>query len=124
MVAAARSIVKELQLSGFHGFDFIIEEATGQAHLIEINPRATQINHFPRCKGPDLTQALFGALSGSVGGTVERQWPIDEVALFPQEWQRDPNSKWLSSAFHDVPREEPELLRYFGFSEVKDRLPS
>ena len=118
MVAAAGAIVKELQLSGFYGFDFILEEATGRAHLIEINPRATQINHFPGQKNLDLTQALFNAMCGRVGAIAEKRWPANEVALFPQEWQRNPNSKWLSAAFHDVPREEPELLRYFGFSEA------
>jgi hypothetical protein len=120
MVAAARAIVKELQLSGFHGFDFVIEKATGRAYLIEINPRATQINHFPGWKYLDLIQTLFNVTSGRVGATAEKRWPVDEVALFPQEWQRDPNSKWLSAAFHDVPHEEPELLRYFGYSEVEE----
>jgi hypothetical protein len=118
MVAAARAIVAKLQLSGFHGFDFVIEEATGRTHLIEINPRATQINHLPGRGDLDLTQALFNAVSGHPGVTVERQCQVEEIALFPQEWQRSSDSKWLSCAFHDVPREEPELLRYFGFSEA------
>ena len=32
------------------------------------------------------------------------------VALFPQEWQRDPSSKFLATAFHDVPWEDPAVL--------------
>jgi hypothetical protein len=35
----------------------------------------------------------------------------DIVTLFPQEWMRDPASPFLTSGYHDVPWEEPELLR-------------
>ena len=45
MKAAARAIVRHLGLSGMCGFDFVLD-ATGAAHLIEINPRATQVNHL------------------------------------------------------------------------------
>jgi hypothetical protein len=33
------------------------------------------------------------------------------VALFPQEWVRDPNSQHLKAGvFHDVPWDEPDLV--------------
>jgi len=32
------------------------------------------------------------------------------VALFPQESWRDPDSGYLTSAFHDVPRHVPEFI--------------
>jgi hypothetical protein len=35
----------------------------------------------------------------------------DTITLFPQEWMRDPASPFLTSGYHDVPWEEPELLR-------------
>jgi hypothetical protein len=35
----------------------------------------------------------------------------DTIALFPQEWIRDPHSSFLRSAYHDIPWEEPELVR-------------
>jgi hypothetical protein len=35
----------------------------------------------------------------------------DTIALFPQEWIRDPASSFLRSAYHDIPWEEPELIR-------------
>ena len=120
MVAAARSIANHLQLSGFYGFDFILEEKTGRAYLIEINPRATQINHFPGQNNRDLAATLFEAICGRAGGCTAQRWPTEEVALFPQEWQRDPKSPWLSTAFHDVPHEEPELLRYFGYRAAEE----
>jgi predicted ATP-grasp superfamily ATP-dependent carboligase len=115
MTAAARSIARHLQLSGLYGFDFVLDDDTKQAKLIEINPRATQINHFPACAGPDLPTALFGSLSGETATNPAERASHDEVALFPQEWQRDPNSELLSTVFHDVPYEEPELLRFFGY---------
>ena len=34
------------------------------------------------------------------------------IALFPQEWQRDPSSPLLREAYHDAPRTQPELLRH------------
>jgi hypothetical protein len=33
------------------------------------------------------------------------------VAHFPQELQRDPNSRHLAEAFHDVPVDDPDLLQ-------------
>ena len=35
----------------------------------------------------------------------------DTIALFPQEWTRDSESTFLQTAYHDVPWEEPELIR-------------
>jgi hypothetical protein len=115
MIAAARSIARHLKLSGFCGFDFVLDDDKSQASLIEINPRATQINHFPGYDSPDLPAALFGAICGKEVINPSNSWSTDEVALFPQEWKRDPASEWLSKAFHDVPFEEPELLRYFEY---------
>ena len=114
MVAAARSIARHLQLSGLCGFDFVLDDDAKQAKLIEINPRATQISHFPACEGADLPTALFDSLSGETVGNSAKRAPHGEVALFPH-WQRDPNSELSSTAFHDLPYEEPELLRFFGY---------
>jgi hypothetical protein len=35
----------------------------------------------------------------------------DTIALFPQEWIRDAESPFLRLAYHDIPFEEPELIR-------------
>ena len=45
--------------------------------------------------------------------------PFGEVALFPGEWRRDRRSKYLLGAFHDVPREEPEFLHFYGYAAEK-----
>jgi len=111
MSAAAEIMVRQLNLSGLHGFDFMLEAHTGDAHLIEINPRATQVGHLTLGSGRDLPAALYAALSGESVHAAPKITDNDTIALFPQEWMRDPASPFLQSGYHDVPWEEPELLR-------------
>jgi len=111
IVSAAEKMVRRLNLSGLHGFDFMLEAQTGNAYLIEVNPRPTQVGHLKLGPGRDLPAALRGAISG---GRVLESTKItdnDTIAFFPQEWQRNPESIFLRSAYHDVPWQEPELLR-------------
>jgi hypothetical protein len=35
------------------------------------------------------------------------------IALFPQEWQRDPASPFIAGAYHDVPWDAPALVRAY-----------
>jgi len=110
MAATAEKMVRRLKLSGLHGFDFMLENETQNAYLIEINPRATQIGHLRLGPGRDLPAALISALTGE---TIREQAALtkrDTFALFPQEWIRDPQSPYLTSAYQDVPWQEPELL--------------
>ncbi len=109
---AARQIAAALNLSGFYGFDFVIEERTGQPLLIEMNARATQIAHLPRNEGGDLAAAALSALTGRPIAPRPSAIAEDVVALFPQEWYRDPASSYLRTGFHDVPWSEPELVSY------------
>jgi carbamoylphosphate synthase large subunit len=111
MSAAAEAIVRRLNLSGMQGFDFMLEAHTGNACLIEINPRATQVGHLRLGPGRDLPAALYAAVSGEAENSAPKVTENDTIALFPQEWMRDPDSAFLRSAHHDVPWEEPELLR-------------
>ena len=111
MSAAIEKIVGRLNLSGLYGFDFMIEEDTGNAFLIEMNPRATQTCHLPLGPGRDLPAALWSTLSEEPLGETKSVTDKNEIALFPLEWQRNPASHFLSTAYHDVPWDEPELLR-------------
>jgi hypothetical protein len=104
-------MARRLNLSGLHGFDFMLEGETGSAHLIEINPRATQIGHLALGPGRDLPAALYSAFSGEPVHAAPKVTENDTITLFPQEWMRDPASSFLASGYHDVPWEEPELLR-------------
>jgi hypothetical protein len=111
MTTAVEKMVRRLNLSGIHGFDFMVDSNTGHAYLIEINPRTTQVGHLNLGQGRNLPAALCAALTGSAVQTAPKATDKDTIALFPQEWMRDPSSPFLRSAYHDVPWEEPELIR-------------
>ncbi len=111
MSFAVEAMARRLGLSGFFGFDFMLEENTGRAYLIEVNPRSTQVGHISLGAGHDLPAALYAALSGTSVRASPKVTENDTVALFPQEWIRDSNSPFLRTAYHDVPWEEPELVR-------------
>jgi hypothetical protein len=110
MAMAAERMVRRLGLSGFFGFDFMLERGAGNAYLIEINPRSTQVGHLSLGPEKDLPAALYAALSGDAVRPRPRVTERDTIALFPQEWIRDPQSSYLQTAYHDVPWEEPELV--------------
>ena len=105
-----QKVARRLHLSGWHGFDFMLEAHSGNAYLIEINPRITQVGHLALGPGHDLPAAFYAALSGSPVQEAPKVTDKDTVALFPQEWIRDPGSEFLRSAYHDVPWEEPALV--------------
>lgn len=111
MDSAIARIVGRLGLSGLHGFDFLLEEHTGNAYLIEVNPRPTQVGHLTLGQGRDLPAALYGAVTGTEPEDLPAVTDKDTIALFPQEWIRNPRSVFLRSAYHDIPWEEPELIR-------------
>ncbi len=110
MCDAVEKIARRLHLSGWHGFDFMLEAHTGNAYLIEINPRITQVGHLAFGPGHDLPAAFYAALCGSPIREAGKVTDGDTVALFPQEWIRDPASEYLRTAYHDVPWEEPALV--------------
>jgi hypothetical protein len=118
MDRAAKVLASRLKLSGFDGLDFILygeseDEESGTPWLIEMNSRATQIAHLALGPGHDLAAAAFSA----IGGVPVHPRPLltteDTIALFPQEWERDPNSQWIRSAYHDVPWDAPALVRTY-----------
>ena len=109
--AAVEKIVRRMSLSGFCGFDFMLEAKTGNAYLIEINSRATQVGHLTLGAGRDLPAALYCAVTGHPKPVVPALTENPTIALFPHEWARDPQSEFLRTAYHDVPWETPELLR-------------
>jgi carbamoylphosphate synthase large subunit len=108
---AAETMARRLNLSGLYGFDFMIESETGNAYLVEINPRSTQVGHLSLGPGRDIPAALYAALSGKAVKPTPKITEKDTIALFPQEWIRDAESPFLRLAYHDVPLEEPELIR-------------
>jgi hypothetical protein len=110
MLDAARRIVGHLGISGFCGFDFVLEEDTRNAYLIEINPRATQINHLVLRAGGDLVAML----RARVGGRPLRERPVtterDTIALFPRAQAGGGESKLIADAYDDLPYGEQGLV--------------
>jgi hypothetical protein len=110
MLDASERLASRLQLSGFHGFDFVIENRTGAAYLIEMNPRCTPLCPLQLGGGRDMVAALCKEVSG--GATVQR--PItttqSQIAYFPQAWRWNPESELIRSSYHDVPWSESALV--------------
>lgn len=105
---ASRLVAKHFGLSGLHGMDFI-RDADGHVHLLEINPRATQGGTLGFGPGRDAPAALATCVKpDAVHPTGIKN---DVVVIFPREWQRDPSSPYLASAHHDVPWDDPAVLR-------------
>jgi carbamoylphosphate synthase large subunit len=110
---AATLIAAKFQLNGFHGLDFVMENSTGRAWLIELNPRCTQLGHLRLPVQGELAGVMVAKLRNT-----EILPPLPEdciegetVAFFPQTFTWNPKSIYLRSGYHDVPWEEPALLR-------------
>lgn len=110
MSGGIEKMVRRLNLSGIHGFDFMLEAETGEPHLIELNPRAPQVGHLAFGPGCDLPGALYTVLTGDAAPSSPALPDDAAIALFPHEWIRDPMSPVLREGHHDVPWEEPGLV--------------
>ncbi|MES2393705.1 MAG: hypothetical protein V4555_18855 [Acidobacteriota bacterium] len=109
MEAAMRTVVAEVGVSGFCGFDFMVDGE--KPLLIEMNLRPTQLAHLPLGPGKDLVAAYVRAI---VGVDVADRPAATEgglIALFPQEVKRDAASHWLREGYHDVPWGQERLVR-------------
>ncbi len=109
MMNAAGKIAHRLSLSGFFGLDFMIEDGSGEANLIEMNPRCTPLTHLQLGKGRDLVEALWAQVSGQSLREIPPVTQNAMVAYFPQASMC--KSKFLESSFHDIPRGEDDLIR-------------
>jgi hypothetical protein len=107
---AARRIVRRLGLSGFCGFDFVIETATGRAQLIEMNQRATPLAHLAWGADRDPAGALAARLAPGQKARPAMT-SCDTVAFFPGAWKIDPGNPYLAAAYRDIPLGEPDLVR-------------
>ena len=101
-----------LDLHGLVGAQYMIEPDRGAALLIEIHRRMLPATHAGGLVGVDLAAALRACVDGVPwtgptdlpGGTGRR------IALFPQEWYRDPESGWLAKLPSDAPWHDPRLF--------------
>jgi len=109
LVRAAELLTARLGLSGFFGLDFVLEERTGDAYLIELNPRCTQLGHLPLAQG-DLAGALCARLWGRRAESSAAPVVSDLVAFFPQAIQWGVREELIKSSYHDVPWEQQSLV--------------
>jgi hypothetical protein len=126
MAQAACILTRRLQLSGFHGLDFILEPRSGAAYLIEMNPRCTQLGHLPIAGQKDLAGLLCGEL-GAVAPHSPEESPgngltaSDTIAFFPRALQTDPQSSDLRDGYQDAPWAEPRLMEELLKEDWPDR---
>lgn len=98
MDEAAAKIAARFRLSGLHGLDFV-RDGDGVPHLIEVNPRATQICHLPL--DGDLAAALLEVPARPAVTDLKR------IALFPQLL----TSETPPQVYRDIPWDDPKVLR-------------
>ncbi|WP_158743699.1 ATP-grasp domain-containing protein [Acidisphaera sp. L21] len=114
MQSAVEKLVAALGCSGFVSFDFILDEATGRASLIEMNPRPIATTSLGALFGHDPCAALLDHLSGQTAARVEADPAMPRcVALFPKEIERDPtrlDRLWAPTIHHDVPHDDPPVI--------------
>ena len=115
---AIQKIVRKLGFTGLCGFDFMIDDANGDAYLIEMNARATQTCSLPL--GPQ--GSLISSFCTALGGQPFAEEPLllagDTIALFPMAWQGDTSSDLFQSSYLDLPMDEPDLVS-LGMKQIR-----
>jgi predicted ATP-grasp superfamily ATP-dependent carboligase len=111
---AVARLSKALGLSGYYGFDFMLNSKLDRLLLIELNPRITSSSYVPLSSGATLSGILHRHLAQRemLDDAVSTRQPTtsgDIVVLFPQELERDCESPYLKLPSHLVPWDEPEL---------------
>jgi predicted ATP-grasp superfamily ATP-dependent carboligase len=111
---AVRLLARKLELSGFHGLDFVLEQDTHDAYLVELNPRATQLGHLNLSADGDLAGVMAGRLKNeapneraALGDQIQNR----TIAFFPHTFKTDPQCVDLYEGYHDVPWDQPALVR-------------
>ena len=109
LMEMAHRMVELTRYSGFGGIDAILPEDGGPPVFLEFNGRPTQTTHLGNLAGSDLCRAMACALDGRPYEGVFGRTSGKTVALFPAEWARDANSRYLTAAHHDVPWTERRM---------------
>ena len=119
MSSAVKKIVRRLALSGFAGFDFVVEDGTNKPFLIEINPRATQACHLQLGIGRDLGAALVASLSGRPLSRRPAVTDRDTIVLWPHVPEDILLPELVKKAYFDAPLNDPEVLRLYASSRKR-----
>ena len=115
MLEAAKQIASRLELTGFFGLDFMIEENTGNPYLIEMNPRCTPPCFINLGEGRDLLGAFWAKLTEQEVPKRQAVTQKSKIAYFPTAVLRNAVPPDMSSpaesVYLDVPVGEPELAQ-------------
>ena len=111
VAVAGELLTAKLHLSGFCGLDFMVEAATGNPYLIEMNPRCTQLGHLELAGQGSLAAAFCADMKGEPVSSPSHPVRPGTIALFPQAFTKiAAQSPHLDSSYHDIPWEEPRLV--------------
>jgi predicted ATP-grasp superfamily ATP-dependent carboligase len=115
LAAAAKRFIAHCSYSGFAMPEFLVDRAAGTVHLLEFNPRPAPQAHFDeQTCGVDLCRAWHAHIAGQPPPTFVGPSAGRTIALFPQEWLRDPDSPYLGGeTIQDVPKDDPALLQAY-----------
>jgi hypothetical protein len=119
--SAASRIAHRLQLSGFHGLDFILESKSGDAYLIEMNPRCTQLGHLPIAGQGDLAGIFCRTFTNTNPQQQQRSLCEKTIVFFPQAIMSNARFPYLQTSYVDVPWGEPRLVRELMSRDWRDR---
>jgi hypothetical protein len=131
IAAITARLAEATDWSGFLGFDFILDKATGKPYLIDANPRANPAVHVGYLAGVNWTRILLDLLDGEQPAFVAAQPGIRaRSVLMDFAWLLEgfkPGRGWFSTAADRVRRfvrpEWPLDSRTDLLSD-EDRLPS
>jgi hypothetical protein len=118
---SAERLTQRLQISGFYGLDFILEAGTGDAYLIELNPRCTQLGHLQIAGQGDLAEIFCAAFAGLSFRPTQEPIRQTKIAFFPQALLSNPICPYLKTAYSDVPWDEPSLVREMMRRDWRER---
>lgn len=108
MLKAATRIAARLRLTGFFGLDFMIESATGNTYLVEMNPRCTPSSSLEQAGGRNLAAAFYAHLAGQPQPLAQPLAMKKKIAVVPHA---SGDSGVPSEYDYDVPVDAPELAR-------------
>jgi hypothetical protein len=108
----AKIVTEKLCYNGFGSLDFLLEEKTNKIYVIELNSRPTPPCHFSsEVVTHDLCSILYKTIN-QIEVEMKTFKPFT-VAMFPNEKRRDPESPFLTEAYHDIPHDDESLLNAF-----------
>lgn len=111
----AATLARGFGITGHFFVEFIVPEDGTDPYVLEINRRTTPGSHRAAARGIDIWAALHARLRGVAQSAPTDIGPDNEgiAVFFPEEWLRDPGSRYLREYPVDVPWDEPELIEAF-----------